>query len=810
MTQVDSLNGERELKIGGPHRRLLFILIITSLCRIDNTIEASAITNLALGEPISSSSAALDHPAALAVDGEDHTYWESKENGRSSHLVIHLGRRFEIDRVVLPLFSGFEALTIHVWKESSWSQVFEGKTSAQVLFGFAPAVTDKVRLLLTGSPSARIHEIQVYAADPQPVFVNQSGYNFQWPKRFTAPRAEDGSAFHLTLEQGSDVLYRGRISGRIGDFSDFEPEDPGPYIIAVEGNQGLGQPVPFNIGPYWLERVSYQPAIDFMIDSRCWWGDARDYSPTDDCADCPEGGVAWRDGAQYSFEVPSLIQMYQANPSAFSIDRMPVQGPYLGLRHQLPADTPEIIRLIYWGVDILLRGQADHALLKEQLAYFIYAYPIFSEYIPRSVYEEARDYLFAVWGKEEFKRWEDIDFGFGEFWSVSHTADLLQTYTVVGTGKGQFPPGHSVIPNLMMYEVALRENRSDAHRYFKAAHDQTAWIIDHADWADPRMTKGQRMSERITLEALSYFLRRYPEKAPPGLRTKIRTWAEIMIARSENIWDFRRYSEDRWVIPSIRPPDHPSHATRAGFNEPGNVAGFPVPALAAASVLEEQGIKQRLRQLAVAHVDNVFGRNPTGRHFSYDGASDFEGVELGWFKEYQGGAGRLQSARGVLDGSPKETTYPFDPHAGDPGHTEGWVTFNTAWNAALAYLSSHETQIEAFDKNFTREVDTAQPDQTIGVRLRAPLNFDYSVVEAGAVRLEARGSGDRYRLTVHEDSVNAMSFQGVFRIEEGEAIPGDDIPQVSRDDTVQISYGYDVFEALDTVRVNKGHNTDSR
>ena len=84
-------------------------------------------------------------------------------------VVIHLEKQSEIDRVVLPLFSGVDTLAIQVWNGSCWSEVFRGSTSAQVLFGFEPVVTDKVRLQLIGSPSAKIYEIQVYAADPQPV-----------------------------------------------------------------------------------------------------------------------------------------------------------------------------------------------------------------------------------------------------------------------------------------------------------------------------------------------------------------------------------------------------------------------------------------------------------------------------------------------------------------------------------------------------------------------------------------------------------------------------------------------------------------
>ena len=767
--------------------------------------------NLALHQRVAAGSEAEDQPASFAVDGDDHTYWASKGGGAHSRFVVHLQEQSTIDRVVIPRFSGFDSLAVQVWQDSSWIEVYSGSMPApnasggvpyQVLFGFEAAETDKVRLLPIGSEEVRLYEVEIFAADTQPVFVNQSGYNLHWPKRFTAPRAEDGATFHITRAGDAKKLHRGTLSGQVGDFTDFRPEDTGPYVITVEGETGTGTSVPFNVGPYWLERVSYRPAIDFMIDSRCWWGDARAYAPTDEHPGCTRG-IGWRDGMQYSFEVSTLIEMYLANPSAFSVDRMPVQGPYLGLREELPEDTPEIVRLIYWGVDLYLRGEVDHAMIKEQLAYFVYAYPYLSEYIPENVYQEARDYVFERWGNSDFARWTDDVFGFGPYWIVEHTADLFQTYTQVGTGKGQFPPGHSVIPNLMMYEVALREGRADAEQYFEAAYDQTAWIAEHIDWEDPRTTKGQRMSEHITVKGLVYFLEMYPDRAPEGLQEKINRWAEVAISRSDNMWDFRRYSEDRWVIPNIRPPDHPSHATETGFNEPGNVAGFPAPALAAAQVVDDEAVRHRLRQLATAHLDNVFGRNPTGRHFSYDASHDFEGVERGWFKEYQGGAGQLQSARGVLDGSPKETTYPFDPYAGDPGHSEGWVTFNTAWNAALAYLSAANVDLAVMDSAFLGSRSTVRIGQETGIQVAAPLNLDEEKVETGTVQVAVNGEPTR-ELQVTEVGMNGRFLRATLAVRSSAGSSAGDDPEVVRvraGDTITVSYGYGAFQKSATVQV---------
>jgi hypothetical protein len=262
------------------------------------------------------------------------------------------------------------------------------------------------------------------------------------------------------------------------------------------------------------------------------------------------------------------------------------------------------------------------------------------------------------------------------------------------------------------------------------------------------------------------------------------------------MWDFRRYSADLWVIPNILPPDHPSHAFEWGFNEPGNVAGFAAPALAASMVLDNEIVKKRLREIAVSHIDNVFGRNPTGRHFCYEATTDFEGVELGWFKEHQGFHGQLQTARGVLEGSPKETTYPFDPYAGDPGHSEGWVTFNTPWNVALAYLSNYETGVEIYDSKLTQSVQTvslSSSDIRLGVVLDAPLNFDYDKVESGKVVVHT-SRGDHLLLTVVEKTANSTDFVGRMYLDEGRIRTDQGMMPVKPGDVITVTYGLGFFQ----------------
>jgi hypothetical protein len=700
-----------------------------------------------------------------AIDGENFaTSWVSANTSADHWLELRFVATEAIRRVVLVKGNNFSNYQIQTWNGTGWNNanVTRSGGSNQVeVITLNPAIaTSRLRLYVSSGTQVSLREIQVFRDDPQPIFVNQSGYETNRPKRFTAPLTGNGIQFTVTTAVDTTPLFSGTITDGVGDFSTFNPVNPGPYVIRI----GTATSVPFGIGPYWIQRVSLQPAINFMVDVRCRNGNATGISPAG--ALCGTG-VAWRDSHQFSFELNTLIAMYASNPDAYSTIRMPVQASYTGLRQTLPSNTPEIVRLIYWAVEVYLQGDVNHTLLKEQLAYFVYAYPgLLDAYIPVEVYIEARDYLFANWGNTARDRWNWFD--------ITHTADLFQVYTVIGTGKGSFPPGHSIIPNLLMYEVAVREGRTDAPNYFIAAYNNAAWIMANLSPSDVTVTKGQRMSEHLLIPSLVYFQHEYPSTAPSGIVAYVDQWTNTMIARSQNYWDFRRYSDNAWTIPS--------------YNEPGNVAGFPASALAAASIVSTPANAGRLRQLAVAQIDNVFGRNPYGRHFSANATRDFEGVELGWFSEYSGGAGSLNNARGVFDGAPQSDQYPFNPHIG-PGYTEGWVAFNTAWNITLAYLAWEDTSLWVYDPNTNAQMSSVMPGQTLGIQLRAPLNFNYSTAETGQVTIRSTG-GDILHLTVNEISITDLTFANTVQVQSGSVNTADAILQASPGEFLEVTYGY--------------------
>ncbi|PPL00488.1 hypothetical protein [Parapedobacter indicus] len=770
---------------------LAVVMIATSMGYAD-----AQSSNIAQHKSVSGFPVIDSNPFEYVVDGNDVSCWYLPEAVRTKYIEIDLDGEYRVDRVLLKNLNGIHDIRILARIDDRLTEVFKGGMPYSHLITFDPVKVKAIRLEFNKEPKVHGHkadvyigEIEVYAYEPQPVMVNQTGYNTLGAKRFTAPLAVDGTSFKV-VDSTDAVVFSGTIAKGVGDFSNFRPDIPGPYWVEVRGDD-LGRSFPFRIEPYLMERASYFPAMAFMADTRCWYGNADEYTPTEAGPGCPFLGVAWRDSHQFSFELPVLISMYFANPQAFSRDRMPEQSLYRGLREDLPAETPEIVKMIYWAVDIYLKGEVNHTLLKSQLAWFVYAWPHLSEYIPRRVYDEAVAYLFPIWGNSEKGRWHWHD--------IDHSADLFQTYTILGSGKGQFPPGFSIIPNLMMYEVAKRENRKDADRFFEAAYKQTAWLITNLDWRDPATTKGQRMNEYITLDALSYFLKKYPKRAPKRLAAKLSSWADVAIERADNYWDYRKYAADQWTIPDIRYPDDPKFNPHGSFNEVGNIAGFPVPALAAAWAIEKYDADRtkadRLRVMATAHIDHVFGRNPNGRHFSYDAVHDFEGADLGWFREYDGGAGMLQTARGVLDGSVKEPAYPYHPYGGDPGHTEGWVTFNTAWIMALAYQAADVTSIEFTEVNSDEIARKIPKEGRVGVRLHAPLNLDPNKKEKAFVQVIHGTTGEVAKLALEEKGVNGHYFDGELDVHQ--------LPfSVAPGTPLTVCYGLEHFRASSEIVFN--------
>jgi hypothetical protein len=536
-----------------------------------------------------------------------------------------------------------------------------------------------------------------------PIRVNQIGYQFGAPKRFTAPVSPDGTVYSIMLATNSAVLFSGVVTSGVADFSSFEPSNPGPYVIGISpANQTAGVSDPFLIESNLISDKLIPPAVDFMIDDRSGVGTHPSAF----------GGCPWRDGTYYSFEVPSLILLYlndrnamlnmpcQINYAADSAKALAsnfatsvfitttadsgfvaaLQEYYTNYAPPLRTNTPDALQCVHFGLGVTLGRPATldwtdstlpcqiNSQTVEWCAYFLYAWPMLRDWFADSFYKSVHDFAFAQWQVSAPNNPSPLQID--PLWDPSSYETNMAPY------KGRHAPGHSILPNLLMWQVALREGRSDAAEYLAAAQAQTRWVIDNLDWTDPRTTKGHRMSEHKTMTGLAWFQTHFPAQAPAGLAAKIRSWADTMVGRSTNMWDFRRYDlTTNWSMPP----------GTVNWNEPGNVAGFPACALAAASAISDPGEKQRLRELSWAALDCLFGRNPIRAASPSRPAMGFPDVERGWPQVYSGPAAYLETVRGVLNSSPGSEIFPFNP-TGPLRYDEGWTDFNAAWNVGLAYM----------------------------------------------------------------------------------------------------------------------------
>lgn len=627
--------------------------------------------------------------------------------------------------------------------------------------GPGTAYADSIQLTGTSASADPVYTPGGGGSDEISVLVNQIGYDNGKPKRASVPNAANGMSFKVFNKTTGQVALSGQVMGGIADFSSLETTADTDFYITC----GPAQSYDFTIGTDLIQRRSVKNALAFMGETRS------------DTFKVGVAGIGWRDSHQFSFELNGMVLQYMANPSLY--ENLPYGIPeaatceYPELRVQ---DEPDLVWLIQfaalryydWGHT---EGKQLHMLTKEQLAYYLYLYPEISQYVPEETYEAIRDYTISVWGTNECNvQWYGVN-------GTNH--DLYSVQTAFGGLKGSQPPGHSIVPNLLMYEVAKRDGLGDevAQRFFDAAYENCNYTITGIDINDPFYNKGQRMSEYITVPALAYFLELYPDQAPTGLKAALERWAEKTIARSNNQWDIRMavslaagddvyafhnpslkgqaLPQDYWTGAAYANADRQSEYLSGGApkNEPGNQAGLQAVTYAAARVLDDADTKERLTELGVAAIDDIFGRNPTGRAAFYHFTRDFEGADLGWYMQYKGGNGLLGEHTAVIDANAPEACYPYAPQNYNTGYTEGWVAYNTAWNASLAYAAADAVSLSA--------PASGAAGAGVTVSLRAPLNLDPTKAETGTVVAINPLTGERTPLTVTETGTDSAVFEGV-------------------------------------------------
>ena len=765
--------------------------------------QATAETNVAMsGEAKASSVHSKKYSAEKAIDGkiDDDHRWVSADGNGPHKLEINFAAEFTVSGA--HLYSGFHSedpirdFKLEYWKDQKWVSIrgaaVRGNEDIARLVPFdSPVTTTRIRFVSTDR-RVRVKELLLWLDDGKAipplgtgvkggpvappethkhhVLANQVGYDTAGPKRFTAPLSPDGSAFTLTTAGSSQALFRGEIRDRVGDFSAFSPKpSTNEYVIHVTG-EGLeaGVSYPFQINPLHMERLVLEPALRFMVDARSMVG-------THPSA---YGGTPWRDGVYYTHEMPSMVMMYLAHPAFFDQaeveinwheDKARFLSPdYKWVRAAIDKDVfnstklyytkldaprgqsiPDVVQMIHWTVGMYMidpvtkdpshSGGAEKIFPQtiEQFAFYLYAHPYMQEYFTDRFHQQAVDFT--------LKHWESVG--------------LLDVITEYGDAKGRKAPGHSVMPNLLMYEVAKRDNLPNPDRYLEAAVKQAEWVIKTFKANDPRVGKGQRMSEHKTVTGLTMLQRVYPEHAPKGLSAWLRDWQLGVIAASENHYDFRRYSDTTWTLPKP-------------WNEPGNIAGLPGLIDAVVMAEDPDSHLARLIEIRTAHIDNLFGRNPMNATSSQRGAVDYPGIDNVWPKKFhEDWCARLELVRGTLNSNAATEHFPFTPQNGFR-HCEGWTAFNAAWNVALAYRCRYETRFELLDSH-GHPMDVVKLGEPVQLVMRAVMNQDAEKQETMIAWIQA---SDRVReIDLQEQGTNSLLYEASFSPNEIGLRAGQDV-----------------------------------
>jgi hypothetical protein len=715
---------------GRPSRARIFVL---ALLGCSSLTASAAEVNLAQGAEVTSSSARPGNPAGAVADGlaADDSRWLATQEDKLPWVELAFPKPVKIG--VVDVFSGWQdepgLAAFDLTFEVDGKPVVPPEGKVRGVSGDANArrveiglqnVT-RMRLTLAGPGPAKIREIAIYShagavmgsglmmKKSVPVVdrtihqigVNQVGYETGKPKRFTAPLSPDGSPFTVLAETDPAILHQGVIRGGVGDFSAFRPADSATrYVVEVSGGSLKdGRSDPFLIRGNLYQEQFWQPAVDFLIDARSVVGTHPSAF----------GGCPWRDGTYYDAILPALVLFYLADREV--IDAMPRQidwaadkarvtdpkfrfdpknpcseGVMDAVRnyYQLEppkADAPDVVKMIHWGAGFYLVNPATqdpsqdpdkrkiHSQTVEQVAYVVWAWPVLKQWLPESFYEKCKAFCFANWKPSlEIDRWWEPK----TYLTVEQVTGTNPMGGLLHPFKGRHAPGHSIVPNLLMHEIAKREKRDDAAVYLEAAVRQAAWCVEHLDWNDPRTTKGHRMSEHRTIPNLVWILQHYPDQAPAGLKGKIDAWVDVALSRADNFWDFRRYDlGDHWTIPKI--------------NDVGNTLSLPA-CLIAASWVVDPSKRRRIEEVAFASIDHVWGRNPRLAAAPALPAMGFPEVERGWPIQHKiNVCARLELCRGSISALPGSEMYPFNPEGGFR-HAEGWVNYGASWCISLSYL----------------------------------------------------------------------------------------------------------------------------
>lgn len=573
---------------------------------------------------------------------------------------------------------------------------------------------------------------------PPPV-VNQIGYNRGEAKRFVAPRTADGVAFTIRPAGGGAALFTGRIKGQAGDFTAFDPPGSAEYVVEMPG---LPRSHPFLIADHTLERVASAFAYQFFIDVRVSPDPLKPElkGPAAPGTVNSEGYGPSRDGGAYTLEAPFLALLYASNPALFQRWTSELE----------PKDSPDILDLLCWVAEFCANAYplTNDGNNLDQLAAVLASYHAFLKpRLPEADYRRYRALCLAQWdkaGRDQVQR-------NGKAKLIAKFKDrypqMVEEY-----GEQLTVPGQCIMRNLFMWLCEREEPDGDAKRFLANARREAEIMLREWDPAgNPAHSWILRNSEHIPPQALAMLLLLAPDQAPAGCKAKLAAWRDYMLTRTDNLWHYRTHDASEWAIPEMK--------------EVGPTAGLGGAMFLVAHVLGDA----KLRTRGWSYVNFVFGCNPALAvltHASQERRTAnllWSGIEVGWPFGYGHGKGKLALCRGVIEGSPANEAFPWNPtYVGGKGPwgMEGWAITNRAWMATVAFAPLPSHRLRWTDPG-GGSLTQGKVGAKVGLELRAALNQDPTAMETGWVEVTA-ADGGRTRVEVKETAPDSGIFRGAF------------------------------------------------
>jgi alpha-L-fucosidase len=190
---------------------------VNSLVGMRKILDQTFASNLVLHTAVKATSERAAHEAALAVDGDNDTYWTTEEGVASATVVCDLPGQQTFDRAMLQecirVGQRVERFHLDAWNGTGWSQVAQGTTIGHKRLLRFPAVTaDKVRLVIEESrTSPTISTFGIFKA-PAKVTMEPAGGSFEDSVTVRLSSDLSGSAIYYTLDGTLPTLQSQRYS----------------------------------------------------------------------------------------------------------------------------------------------------------------------------------------------------------------------------------------------------------------------------------------------------------------------------------------------------------------------------------------------------------------------------------------------------------------------------------------------------------------------------------------------------------------------------------------------------------------------